>query len=131
MNLFFDVDSTIMSHWEGKLRPGVREIFTALRADGHTLYIWSGLGLRWREIDRHDLRGLIATCYTKPLWDHHEQLPKLGVEVLPDLAVDDHQEIIEAFGGILVEPFYYYDPRDREMERVYREITRLGGAPAS
>jgi hypothetical protein len=132
MNIFFDVDGTIVGSYDVKLRPMVREVFEQLRADGHTIYVWSGVGLRWEEIDRHDLRSLIAGCFWKPRWDHQARLPELGVNVLPDFVVDDHAEVVAAFGGVTVWPFDYYDPKDREMERVYRVIreaarTRPGG----
>lgn len=123
MNIFFDVDGTIVGSYDDKLRPLVREVFERLRADGHTIYVWSGVGLRWREIDLHSLRPLIATCFWKPRWDHHARLAELGVDVVPDFVVDDHQEVVAAFGGVTVRPFDYYDPSDREMERVYRVIT--------
>ena len=47
----FGVDATIVGSYDGKLRPMVREVFEQLRADGHQIYIWSGVGLRWLEID--------------------------------------------------------------------------------
>ncbi|MBI4507976.1 MAG: hypothetical protein HY691_20815, partial [Chloroflexi bacterium] len=71
MNVFFDVDGTIVGTWDGALRPLVREVFEQLRSDGHHIYIWSGVGLRWREVEEHDLRMLIVTCFHKPLWNHH------------------------------------------------------------
>jgi hypothetical protein len=123
MNIFFDVDGTIVGSYDDKLRPMVREVFERLGADGDTIYIWSGVGLRWREIDLHGLRPLIATCFWKPRWDHHARLAELGVDVVPDFVVDDHREVVAAFGGVTVRPFDYYDPSDREMERVYRVIS--------
>ena len=123
MNIFFDVDGTIVGSYDVKLRPMVREVFEQLRADGHTIYIWSGVGLRWKEIDLHCLRPLIEACYWKPRWDHRERLAELGVDVFPDFVIDDHQEVVAAFGGVTVHPFDFYDPRDREMERVYRIIS--------
>ena len=123
MNIFFDVDGTIVGSYDVALRPLVREVFEQLRADGHVIYIWSGVGLRWQEIDQHSLRPLIATCYWKPRWDHQAQLTQLGVDVFPDFVVDDHRDVVAAFGGVTVFPFDYYDPRDREMERVYRAIS--------
>jgi hypothetical protein len=100
-------------------------VFDRLRTDGHEIYIWSGVGLRWREIDLHGLRPLITTCYWKPRWDHQARLSDLGVEVYPDFVVDDHRDVVAAFGGVTVYPFDFYDPRDREMERVYRAISEL------
>lgn len=105
----------------------MREVFEQLRADGHRVYIWSGVGLRWQEIDRHGLRPLVETCYWKPRWDHHARLAELGVNVRPDFAVDDHREVVAAFGGVTVYPFDFYDPRDREMERVYQAIRQHAG----
>lgn len=124
MNVFFDVDGTIVGSYDVKLRPMVREVFEQLRADGHAVYIWSGVGIRWYEIDLHDLRSLIEGCYWKPRWDHHARLAELGVPLIPDFVVDDHREVVEAFGGVTVLPFDFYDPRDREMERVYRAISQ-------
>jgi hypothetical protein len=124
MNIFFDVDATILGGFDGSLRPGVVELFERLRAEGHTIYIWSGVGLRWDDIDRHNLRPLIETCFHKPRYDHHEQMVALGVTVQPDFVIDDHAEVVQAFGGITCYPFYYFDERDRDMERVYLAIQR-------
>lgn len=127
MNIFFDVDGTIVGSYDVALRPLVREVFEQIRADGHLIYIWSGVGLRWQEIDRHGLRPLIETCFWKPRWDHHARLSDLGVNVLPEFVVDDHRDVVAAFGGITVYPFDFYDPRDREMERVYQAIREHAG----
>ena len=131
MNVFFDVDGTIIGANDGKLRPLVREVFEQLRADGHAIYIWSGVGIRWVEIDRHELRTLIETCFHKPMWNHHARLAALEVTPFPDFVVDDHAEVVEAFGGVTVSPFYYFDPDDREMERVYRAIKERAGQPGN
>jgi hypothetical protein len=127
VNVFFDVDATIVGAYDGTLRPGVREIFERLRQDGHVVYIWSGVGLRWHEIDRYELRSLIETCHHKPTYDHHARLVTLGVAVRPDFVVDDHPEVVAAFGGFVVKPFYYFDADDRELERVYAAIVARGG----
>jgi hypothetical protein len=133
VNIFFDVDATIMGGFDGSLRPGVVELFERLREEGHIIYIWSGVGLRWDDIDRHGLRPLIETCFHKPRHDHHAQMVALGVTVQPDFVIDDHTEVVQAFGGITCYPFYYYDNRDREMERVYAAIVawqaKKGRAP--
>lgn len=132
MNLFFDVDATIVGSYDGKLRPLVREVFEQLITDGHQIYVWSGVGLRWLEIDRHQLRPLIQTCFHKPIWNHHARLEELKVTVFPDFVIDDHAEVVEAFGGVVIQPLYYFDANDREMERVYQAITeRLGASEAT
>jgi len=127
VNIFFDVDGTIIGANDGSLRPGVHEVFARLREDGHAIYIWSGVGLRWHDIDRHNLRPMIETCFQKPIFSHHRRLSVLAVTVRPDFVVDDHAEIVEAFGGVTIEPLYYFDPDDREMERVYAAIMEWAG----
>ena len=129
MNVFFDVDGTIIESYGLRLRPLVREVFEQLRADGHVLYIWSGVGLRWHEIDQHNLRPLIETCYWKPRYDHHARLAELKVEVFPEFVIDDHADVVSAFGGVIVDAFDYYNARDREMERVYQAICARSEQP--
>ncbi|MBI4498293.1 MAG: hypothetical protein HY689_10375 [Chloroflexi bacterium] len=124
LNIFFDVDYTLIGY-DGSLRPHVREVFEQIKADGHTIYIWSGMGVRWEVVDRHGLRPYVSGCYTKPLADHHHWLGRLGVPVTPDFCVDDHQEIIDAFGGVRIRPYEFPDRYDREMQRVYHIITTL------
>lgn len=130
MNVFFDVDDTIVSSVYGTLRPLVRELFHQLQEEGHRIYIWSGVGLRWDVIERHQLRPFISGCFLKPLFDHHNRLTELGVTVKPDYCIDDYPEIAEAFGGITVRPYWQPDKQDREMERVYQAIyAAVNGGP--
>ena len=121
LNIFFDVDYTIISAY-GLLRPGVKECFQQLIDDGHTLHIWSGVGLRWHEVRHHQLESLIAGVYIKPISNYRKEWERQGIGVTPDLIVDDHQEIVQTFGGIVVRPYFYPDDRDREMEAVYQAI---------
>ncbi len=126
MNLFFDVDYTLINMYGG-LRPWVREVFQQLRLDGHIIYVWSGVGIRWPVIRQHHLEEFVANCYQKPLDDHHRRLPGLGVDVMPDFCVDDYPEIIHAFGGAVVRPYYWNDLLDLEMHRVYARISSHRG----
>lgn len=121
MNIFFDVDDTLIT-WDVKLRPGVAQLFARLRADGHGLYLWSGYGPRWEVVRRFELREHVLDCFYKPLFDHHERLAELGVPFAPDYVVDDHPDIVRAFGGTLVEPAGKPFFEDREMERVYADV---------
>ena len=121
MRIFFDVDFTLIAG-DGSLRPLVKETFQKLKAERHTIYVWSGVGIRWEVVRQHGLRELIETCFLKPLENHRENLAKLGVSVLPDFCVDDYQEIIDAFGGYTIQPYYVGNQADREMVRVYEEI---------
>ncbi|OAI38571.1 hypothetical protein AYO38_09390 [bacterium SCGC AG-212-C10] len=121
MNIFFDVDDTLIT-WDVKLRPDVVDVFKKLREDGHTIYLWSGYGPRWEVVRRFDLHEHIVDCFWKPLYDHHERLPELKVPFVPDFVIDDHVEIVNAFGGIHIVPASDNFQDDKEMWRVYEAI---------
>jgi FMN phosphatase YigB (HAD superfamily) len=121
VNIFFDVDDTLIT-WDVRLRPGVVETFTRLREDGHTLYLWSGFGPRWEVVRRFALHDHILDCFWKPLYNHHARLEELGVPFRPDFVIDDHEEIVQAFGGFHIQPAGLPFVEDREMERVYAAI---------
>ncbi|MSP78674.1 MAG: hypothetical protein EXR67_03865 [Dehalococcoidia bacterium] len=126
MNLFFDIDYTIISV-NGKLRPLVKETFEKLKADGDDIYIWSGMGVRWQVVRTHGLEPYVSGVFEKPIQNYLEivngMLERKELPVRPDLIVDDYPEICGVLGGITVRPFWMADERDREMERVYRIIT--------
>ncbi len=121
MKIFFDVDYTLIAD-DGSLRPHVKEIFEKIKQDGHDIYIWSGVGLRWEVVNRHDLKQYIETCYIKPLSDYRESLVELGVNIMPDFCIDDHNGVVLAFSGTAVRPYYTKNPNDEEMLRVYQDI---------
>jgi FMN phosphatase YigB (HAD superfamily) len=127
MRIFFDVDNTIIA-WDGTLRPHTIDIFQRLRSEGHHIYIWSGIGLRWEVVKEHHLEPLIETCFIKPVEDYKASLERLGVTVYPEFTVDDHPGVIRAFGGVIVTPYYSRNDQDTEMLRVYQEVqNRLNG----
>ena len=125
MNIFFDVDFTLIT-WNYRLRPHVREVFQRLVDDGHTLYLWSGLGERWEVVEQFGLHPWIVTCFSKPLYDHVARLSELGVTVRPDFVVDDHADLVRAFGGAVIEPAEIPLDEDQEMWRVYELIRAFG-----
>ena len=124
MNIFFDVDYTIIGYM-GDLRPFVREVFEQLKADGHTIYLWSGVGIRNEVVKQYQLQELISGCYMKPTWDYHNALTRLGIPVMPQFVVDDHLGVVNAFGGVCVRRYDGgpFDRDDREMQRVYQVVT--------
>lgn len=124
MNLFFDVDYTILSYDNG-IRPGTHEVFEKLVADGHRIYIWSGQGLRWAEIRDHKLDPCVTDVFHKPTWNYRARLEGLGVPLIPDFVVDDYPEIVEVFGGFCVKEFYRKRNADDEMYEVYQTIREL------
>lgn len=123
MNIFFDVDHTIIDS-DNRLRPWVRELFERLRADGHRIYLWSGIGSREEIVGANQLDGLVEGCYIKPLYQYERMIPALGIPVRPDFVVDDHPHLVHAFGGCVVARYLRADDADREMERVYEEVRR-------
>lgn len=130
MNIFFDVDDTLIT-WDVKLRPHVSDVFSRLREDGHILYLWSGYGPRWEVVKRFDLHEHVIDCFWKPLYDHHARLEELGVPFIPDYVVDDHPDIITAFGGSVIKAASSTYFQDDEMWRVYEDICRFVEAQTS
>lgn len=121
MKIFFDVDDTIISSQTGSLRPLVKDLFEALRSDGHELYVWSAMGIRWIALERHALKQMVVDCYSKPNgrgWDAH-------VPVQPDFVVDDEPHIVERFGGYCVAPYLDDDPGDCAMLDVLSAVRAL------
>ena len=125
MNIFFDMDYTILSA-TGRLRPRVVETFNQLREDGHSLYIWSGIGVRVAEVRDLGLLPLVQGVYEKPVQDYRRMLAGMlrrgELPTSPDFVVDDYPEVVSALGGVSVRPYVNDDPEDREMARVYQAI---------
>ncbi len=125
LNVFFDVDNTLLM-WDGSLRNHTRDVFERILAAEHTIYIWSGVGIRRWEMEMNKLDHYVTDYFIKPLYDHRARLPKLGVRVEPDFVIDDHLSVVEVFGG-----YYIPDvaaPDDEELLRVAEAIeTRARG----
>ncbi|MDE3102908.1 MAG: hypothetical protein KGJ98_11810 [Chloroflexota bacterium] len=118
MNVFFDVDDTILCGLDGTLRPHVADVFARIRADGHSIYVWSSAGRRWGDLERHGLHTFVSECYLKPDGDHERTLRVQSV-VEPHFVIDDHPDIVGVFGGCQVRPYLEPDAGDTEMLRVY------------
>ena len=122
MNIFFDVDYTILG-LDNTLRPDTHETFTKLVDDQHKVHIWSGVGLRWEVVRQHKLEHLISGVYEKPTEKFHDRLEELGVPLVPDFVIDDYPEIVAAFGGVWVPPYFFKKATDDQMQRIYNIIT--------
>ena len=121
MNIYFDCDYTILA-MDGSLRPGTQEVFSKLLEDGHKVFIWSGVGLRSDDMKRLNLMNLISGVFVKPIADFEIGLQRFGVDPRPDFVIDDHREIVEAFGGVHIEPYYFRSAEDGHMEDLYQAI---------
>jgi hypothetical protein len=129
LRLFFDLDNTLIGD-RGQLRPLVRESFEGLTADGHQIYIWSGVGVRWREVREHALERFVLDCFRKPL-DLVEGAMDGLPSCEPSLVVDDLVPIVEEYGGVVVRPYYWENASDREMERVCRIVREVAATGRS
>ena len=133
MNIFFDMDYTILSA-TGRLRPRVVETFNQLREDGHSLYIWSGIGVRTAEVRDLGLLPLVQGVYEKPVQDYRRMLAGMlrrgELPTAPDFVVDDYPEVVSALGGVSVRPYVNDDPEDTEMARVYESIQERASNPS-
>ena len=121
MKIFFDVDYTILG-LDDSLRPGTMETLQKIKDDGHEIYIWSGMGERWEVVKKHNLEPLISGVYEKPTHHFHERLEELGVPFEPDFVIDDYPEIVAAFSGVWVPPYFFKRSVDQEMDRIYQII---------
>ena len=121
MNIFFDVDYTIMGA-DGSLRRNTAETFRKLVADGHKVFVWSGVGVRTAEVRRFGLSDYVTKVFQKPLEDFESALPGLGVFTPPDFIIDDHPEIVRFFGGFICRPYYFRNRQDTEMDEIYQTI---------
>lgn len=122
MNIFFDVDYTLLGV-DGSIRPGTHDIMKRLKADGHTIYVWSGVGIRWTEVRRNGLEGFVTDCFEKPIEHLEAAFKDLPVPVKPDFVIDDHPGIPAVFGGVWVRPYLGAGGIDNELQRVYDVIT--------
>ncbi|HEY3940996.1 MAG TPA: hypothetical protein VGL60_00805 [Acidimicrobiales bacterium] len=114
VNVFFDIDYTILG-FDGSLRPRTHQVFEELIADGHDVYIWSGVGVRWPEVKEAGLDGLVRGVYQKPLSDFDAGLVKYGVPVVPDFVIDDYPGIVMHFGGLCIKPYVSRRSPDDEL----------------
>ena len=121
MNIYFDVDYTLIA-MDGSLRPGTTEVFESLLEDGHFIYIWSGVGMRTDDIERLGLSGFVSGIFVKPITEYEVGLERFSVSPRPDFVIDDHREIVEAFGGVHMEPYYFRSAEDGQMPELYDAI---------
>jgi hypothetical protein len=130
MKIFFDVDYTILG-LDDTLRPGTIDTFKKLKEDGHEIYIWSGMGERWEVVEKHKLRPYISGVYEKPTHHFHERLEELKIPFEPEFVIDDYPEVVVAFGGVWVPPYFFARSVDQQMERIYRIICDFMGGGTS
>ena len=130
MNIFFDTDYTILGV-DGSLRPQVEQLFQYLKGKDHNIYIWSGNGLRTKDMAKHGLTDFITEYFEKPVYDYWENTSKLPLNHRPDMVIDDSLEIVAILGGIWVNQYYFPNNSDREMEKVKEIIVEVESSGSS
>ena len=122
MKIFFDVDYTILG-LDDSLRPGTTDTFQKLMDDGHEIYIWSGMGERWEVIEKHSLNPYVSGVYEKPTHHFQERLEEMKIPFEPEFVIDDYPEVVAAFGGVWVPPYFFARSVDQQMVRIYDIIS--------
>ena len=128
MNIFWDVDGTIMSFEDGypirhaekrTLRPHAKEVIEMLEGIGIKNYIWSRAGQGNACEAAHRLGLDSDRCFSKPEFDSPEDLK--SVPVKPDLVIDDRDdESILLYPHVLVSTYKGGD--DDELLGALKEI---------
>jgi hypothetical protein len=117
LNFFIDVDYTLISA-NGALRPHANALFSRVTEAGHAMYIWSGVGIRKYEMTRLKIDPLVTDYFEKPTSDYRAAVERAALPISPDLVVDDHEEIVHEFGGVVVRPYFFADDSDKELVNV-------------
>ena len=61
---------------------------------------------------------MVTDYFVKPTADYRAAVERADLPVSPDLVVDDHEEIVHEFGGVVVRPYFFADDDDKELLNV-------------
>ncbi len=73
-------------------------------------------------MEAHGLAPFVDGYSVKSLEDYVDAVAKMKLGASPDLVVDDHADIVEAFGGYAVKPYFFPEDRDRDLSRAASAI---------
>ena len=73
-------------------------------------------------MEAHGLAPFVDGYSVKPLEDYVDSVAKMKLGASPDLVVDDHADIVEAFGGYAVKPYFFPEDRDRDLSHAASAI---------
>jgi len=129
MNIFFDIDDTLIAPGTRKLRPWSQWCVKHLRDAGHIIYLWSHGGKKNCKDVAIKLQVPPSKCFAKPGWDNFENhkhiIDNLGALISIDLCIDDDPQDMPAFyPGMTVLPYCadFTPEQDKEMLRVLDSI---------
>lgn len=83
------------------------------------------MGVRVEEVRALGLLEKVVGVYAKPTERFERGLKELQIPVRPDAVVDDHEEIVNHFGGVVVRPYFWPDDTDNDLCRVYKRLTEI------
>ncbi len=127
LNVFFDVDHTLVMPPNNTARRHIHDVFRQLTEMGHSIYVWSGLGIREWDMRRNGVDQFVSGYYTKPLFDYRARLVECGIMVVPDFVIDDHPAVVADFDGYQISDIGSGD--DDELLEVLRLIEDHASKP--
>lgn len=117
LNIFYDIDGTLVSLIDRKLRPNIPFLFKQqTQRYGHKIFVWSSAGKEYclKTVADLGLSSYVADCFEKPPYDRPGHLGYVGCHEIPHLCYDDDpSDVISLFGGLVVKP-YLGDDNDEE-----------------
>ena len=125
MNIFFDIDQTLIEPSTRQLRPWSEWCIKHLQEYGHEIFLWSHVG--WTNCVDVGLKMQIARWkwFTKPgldnMADHSHIVDQIGNQVKIDLCIDDDPtDMPNFYQGMTVLPYFatYDEQIDQEMLRI-------------
>ena len=78
--------------------------------------------MRTDDIERLGLSKFVSDIFVKPITEYEVGLKRFSVSPRPDFVIDDHREIVDAFGGVHIEPYYFRSAEDGNMAELYKAI---------
>jgi FMN phosphatase YigB (HAD superfamily) len=133
MNIVFDMDNTLTDEFGKKIRPGMVDLLSQLKDEGHTLTLWTN-STRTRAlkiIQYHNLKQYFSKCIFREDYDkHNEGLNKDIRKIHADILIDDDPDEISytrrmGKTGILIQPFRSTStPDEDELGAIYKTIKK-------
>lgn len=135
MRIVFDMDNTLVDELGATLRPGIVGLLERLKAEKHTLILWTS-SAKWRAITilkDHGLSRFFSEMRFRENYDpNNTGKPKDIREVKGDILIDDDPKLIaylKTIGkpGFLISAFRQgLDPDPEELQRLHRAIAKAG-----
>lgn len=136
MIIVFDMDNTLVDELGSTVRPGIIDLLTRLKQDGHTLILWTSSSRERARTILHDHK--MEGYFTKFVFrEDYDTLGK-GVrkdirKVNGDILIDDDPKEIKFVkeikkDGVLISPFRQRsNPSLEELDSIYAYIKKKSG----